>query len=176
MYMVDQCTHKGWPNFRTGGYNCPRGYDPYPYGNVKANHSLCVSSLIQCVNKTGEDYFGVYGGAYQVDDDHKHGVINPMTGSLSCPANFTSIRFARVADALRLFGGSYLYLCMNYKPAILGQLGGIYTTFPKGVPGGFSNPFTMTQSCPFGYRPYQISSHWDPQHLVNVQSFICYMI
>jgi hypothetical protein len=163
IYQVDDCGKDNVDNTFTSAMACPEEYAPSFIGRVFAPESSCGAAQYLCLLiGIGSDGQHNYGGGYQLSSQQSKDFQNrnnPLTGSTSCPAGFTTVLSGTSNN--RAGGGIPAltinqYSCLNTSHIpTYESIGGFYSVDDKKTTHTV-NTFTNAPSCPVNYCAVQI--------------------
>lgn len=104
MFQVDDC------GVNNVGPGCPTNSTAVKLERVMAPESLCGAEQYACQSIFSN--VGHFAGTYQIDDCGSGSTVNPLSGTLGCPAGYQASQYGRVLTAESRCGANQ-YICMN---------------------------------------------------------------
>jgi hypothetical protein len=174
-YQSDDCNKDNNVNPFTLALACPAGFNQHQIGRVTAPESKCGASQFVCL-KDGltSDPLQNYGGGYQVNDQGKNNLVNPLTGATTCPAGYIAVNTGRISEPeLKNSGGNqFSCLNMNHVPTYE-STAGFYQISDTNSVDRITNPFTSAPSCPPSYTAIQRGRTLAPEAKAGAAQFVC---
>jgi hypothetical protein len=162
-------------NPMTDAISCPSGYVEYAYGRVlTAEPHQWGASQFYCFNPQVALGASELGGFYQAEDFVMNDVVNNYyTQSTSCPSGYRAFPVGRQYAPEDKVGASQ-FVCLNNVFVLTpkSSFGGMYSQ-TDGCSGGYANPYTGQQNCPYGFNAYGIGRSLEPEGKCGQVTYLC---
>jgi hypothetical protein len=158
--MFASSTHTSFPNPFTKAASCPAGFTAQIVSNVvflvsSAFPPLEAGNIYLCVALSPSVQGFAMGGFYTVDPANLDPVVNPFTGTYSCPLGFHAAVLAQGVGSVDHVNKDFsnfvdIFQCMPDTAQVTGtKYGGFFQVPDNADPRDtVANPLTRTTGCP----------------------------